>query len=146
MKVWFDMDGTIADLYAVDGWLNKLRNYDASPYRDAKPLVNLSTLARLLNLVQSKGHEIGVISWCSKCSTSDYDRAVAQAKREWLATHLPSVEWDAILIVPYGTNKYTVCKSGILFDDEERNLKEWLNGCAFAPEHIFECLKTLNKI
>jgi phenylalanyl-tRNA synthetase alpha chain len=24
MKIWFDMDGTIADLYAVDGWLEML--------------------------------------------------------------------------------------------------------------------------
>ena len=24
MKIWFDMDGTIADLYAVEGWLPML--------------------------------------------------------------------------------------------------------------------------
>ena len=26
MKIWFDMDGTIADLYAVEGWLQMLYN------------------------------------------------------------------------------------------------------------------------
>ena len=30
--ICFDMDGTIADLYAVPNWLDKLRAEDASPY------------------------------------------------------------------------------------------------------------------
>ena len=29
--IYFDMDGTIADLYAVDGWLDMLRAYDPTP-------------------------------------------------------------------------------------------------------------------
>ena len=49
MTIYFDMDGTIANLYAVENWLPKLRNEDASPYTDAEPLVRLATLARLLN-------------------------------------------------------------------------------------------------
>ena len=42
----FDMDGTIADLYADPNWLPKLRAYDPTPYINAKPLVNMSRLAR----------------------------------------------------------------------------------------------------
>ena len=30
--IWFDMDGTIANLYGVDNWLDKLHASDASPY------------------------------------------------------------------------------------------------------------------
>ena len=30
MRIWFDMDGTIADLYGVEDWLPKLRAYDPS--------------------------------------------------------------------------------------------------------------------
>ena len=48
----FDMDGTIADLYGVDGWLNDLINGDTRPYDIAKPLVNMSALARRLNALQ----------------------------------------------------------------------------------------------
>ena len=36
--VYFDMDGTIANLYNVEGWESKLRAEDASPYADASPL------------------------------------------------------------------------------------------------------------
>ena len=31
--IYFDMDGTIADLYAVDGWLADLRSENVRPYR-----------------------------------------------------------------------------------------------------------------
>ena len=62
MRIWFDMDGTIADLYGVTDWLPMLRAYDPTPYAIAKPLVNLSRLARTLNRLQALGHEIGIIS------------------------------------------------------------------------------------
>lgn len=145
MKIWFDMDGTIADLYAVEGWLPMLRAYDPKPYKMAKPMHHMATLARMLNKAQAQGHELCIISWCSKESTADYDALVAQAKREWLAKHLPSVHWDVVEIVPYGQNKWETCKSGILFDDEERNRMAWEAGKAFTPETIFTTLATLTR-
>lgn len=145
MKIWFDMDGTIADLYAVEGWLPMLRAYDPKPYLMAKPMHHMATLARMLNKAQAQGHELCIISWCSKESTADYDALVAQAKRAWLAKHLPSVHWDIVKIVPYGQNKWETCKSGILFDDEERNRMAWEAGKAFTPETIFTTLATLTR-
>lgn len=145
MKIWFDMDGTIADLYAVEGWLPMLRAYDPKPYEMAKPMHHMATLARMLNKAQAQGHELCIISWCSKESTADYDALVAQAKRAWLAKHLPSVRWDIVKIVPYGQNKWETCKSGILFDDEERNRMAWEAGKAFTPETIFTTLATLTR-
>ena len=68
-KIWFDMDGTIADLYGVENWLPMLIDSDPTPYEIARPLVNLSRLARYLNRLQKMGFEIGVISWLSKPST-----------------------------------------------------------------------------
>ena len=145
MKIWFDMDGTIADLYAVENWLPMLRAYDPKPYLMAKPMHHMATLARMLNRAQAQGHELCIISWCSKESTADYDALVAQAKRAWLAKHLPSVRWDVVKIVPYGQNKWETCKSGILFDDEERNRMAWEAGKAFTPETIFITLATLTR-
>jgi len=92
MTIYFDMDGTIADLYADPNWLDKLRAYDPAPYRDAAPLVRLSQLARKLNKLQRAGYTIGIISWLSKTSTPEYDSAVTAAKLEWLHKHLPSVK------------------------------------------------------
>ena len=144
-KIWFDMDGTIADLYGVENWLPMLIDSDPTPYEVARPLVNLSRLARYLNRLQKMGFEIGVISWLSKSSTPEYDALVSGAKMFWLGRHLPSVKWDEIKIVPYGTNKWEICGGGFLFDDEERNRTAWKNGAAFEPEYIFEVLAEMVK-
>ena len=139
MRINFDMDGTIANLYGVEGWLDDLNRKSARPYREAKPLVNLSSLARVLNRLQKNGYEIAVISWLAKNSNAEYDEKVTKAKMEWLENHLPSVKWDKISIVAYGTPKST-CGKGILFDDEEPNRKEW-NGIAYDVNDIIGTLK-----
>lgn len=143
-EIYFDMDGTIADLYGVENWLSDLRSENARPYREAKPLVNLSSLARLLNKLQKNGYKIGIISWLSKTSSKNYDRLVTEAKLEWLAKHLPSVEWDEINIVAYGTYKEKVANysSGILFDDEVANREYW-KGVAYDVDNILEILRAL---
>lgn len=135
------MDGTIADLYGVDNWLSDLISYNPRPYEVAKPLINMNVLARILNKLQRKGYTINVISWLSKNSTADYDKAVTKAKKKWLATHLKSVNFDNIYIVPYGTPKHTIA-SGILFDDEEPNRTKWGKG-AYGVDDIIGILKGL---
>ena len=141
MKIWFDMDGTIADLYGVEDWLPMLRAYDPTPYRIAKPLVRMQSLARVLNRLQREGYDFGIVSWLSKTSTAEYDEAVTEAKLEWLAKHLASVKFDSIDIIAYGTPKQDG-RDGILFDDEEKNRSEW-DGMAFDVDDIIEVLKGL---
>ena len=142
--IYFDLDGTIADLYGVDGWLDMLNAYDPTPYEMAKPLVRLSTLARLLNKLQRKGYVIGIVSWLSKEPTPTYDEMVTNAKLEWLENHMPSVEWNEIRIVPYGIPKQKVVDNpfGILFDDEKQNRENW-SGTAYDVDNILEILKSL---
>ena len=140
----FDLDGTLADLYGVENWLPMLENHIETPYAIAPPLVRLCTLARMLNRLQREGYKIAVLSWLAKGSNADYDERVTNAKLEWLAKHLPSVEWDRISIVEYGTPKENFCETpfDILFDDEEKNRENW-NGIAFDVNDIFGVLKTL---
>lgn len=137
----FDMDGTIADLYANPNWLPMLRAFDPTPYATAKPLLRLNTLARKLNELQKQGYEIAVISWLSKESNPAYDELVTATKKAWLAKHLPSVKWDRITIVPYGTPKENFCGNplDVLFDDEERNRNNW-TGRAYDVKNILEIL------
>lgn len=144
MTIWFDMDGTIADLYSVENWLPMLRAYDPAPYALAKPLVRLSTLAYMLNKLKAKGYRVGVISWGSKVSTPAYDAAVTAAKVAWLKRHLPSVDFDEIHVVPYGVPKQNFKRTDadILFDDEERNRTNWGEN-AHTEAEIFEILKSL---
>ena len=140
--IFFDMDGTIADLYGVENWLDYLIASDALPYEIAKPLIKLNALARILNRLQKQGYKIGVISWLAKNSNETYDEQVTKAKKEWLKKHLTSVTFDEIHIVKYGTPKQTFAKTknDILFDDEEKNRNDW-TGKAFDVDSIIEILK-----
>lgn len=140
----FDMDGTIANLYGVENWLAYLEAQNPFPYENAAPLLPLSPLARKLNALQRQGYELGVISWLSKTSNSVYDFKVTVAKLQWLKKHLPSVHWDKVHIVPYGTPKENFCNSplDILFDDEERNRNNW-TGRAFDVHNIMETLREI---
>lgn len=126
--IWLDMDGTFVDLYGVEGWLQELRAESVAPYLNARPLVNLSLLARRLNTLQKAGYCIGVISWASKGATESYAKLITEAKCAWLSRHLPSVQWDKVIVTDYGTPKSKVVPEiGILFDDEENNLADWNN-------------------
>ena len=142
--IWWDMDGTIANLYAVENWLPKLRAEDPTPYTEAEVLWNMSQLARLMNQVQKLGYKLGIISWTSKGGSASYNKAVAEAKASWLKLHLASVTFDHVTIVSYGTPKSLVMETedDILFDDEEQNRDNWL-GEAYEPEMMVKVLKAL---
>lgn len=139
--IYFDMDGTIANLYGVDGWLDCIINEYTKPYREAKALVNMRQLGRELNRLKQNGYTIGIISWLAKGATEDYNRRVAKAKREWLAKHIGAVQFDEVHIVEYGTPKQTL-GNGILFDDEEPNRANWI-GKAYDVNDIIETLKAI---
>ena len=126
----FDMDGTIADLYGVDGWLEDLKSENPRPYIEAKPLYNMLILNEILKLFQNMGWKIIVTSWLAKNSTKEYDEKVREAKKRWLAENgFPA---DEIHIVKYGTTKADCTRKmggyQILVDDNETVRKGWKLG------------------
>ena len=140
--IYFDMDGTIANLYAVENWLPMLRAEDTTPYTLAEPMMRMNVLARVLNDLKRKGFKVGIVSWTAKNGTIEYNERVRKAKIKWLKNHLKSVQFDEIHIVEYGTPKNEIVndKNGILFDDEEPNRVGW-TGTAFDVDNIIEVLK-----
>lgn len=140
-RICFDMDGTIANLYEVENWLNYIINEQTKPYREAKPMVNMRTLGKELNRLQNNGYEIEIISWTAKNGKKEYNEKVAEAKKKWLKKHLGSVHFDNIHIIEYGTPKQ-MFGEGILFDDEEPNRNAW-NGIAYNEQNIIEILKAI---
>ena len=141
----FDMDGTLANLYGVENWLEMLEAEDTTPYAEAIPMLRLSALAKRLNNLQKHGYQLAVISWLSKSGSDTYNEAVTAVKLNWLAQHLPSVNWDRITIVPYGTPKQNFCETpfDILFDDEAKNRDNW-TGRAYDVDNILGELASLN--
>lgn len=142
----FDLDGTLVDLYSVSEWLEKLRSYDATPYSAAKPIYNAEELIPLIAELKDRGFRIIVTSWLSKESTKEYDAAVRDAKKKWLAAY--GFHYDEIHLVKYGTPK-TKCSRGkakyqILVDDNAEVRSKWTLGATIdANENIIPLLKAL---
>ena len=64
-------------------------------------------------------------------------------KLEWFKKHLPSVCFDEIHIIEYGTPKSSCSNSleDILFDDEDKNRKEW-HGKAYDEKNLIKTLRS----
>ena len=143
----FDMDGTIANLYEVEGWLNDLRSFNPRPYIVAQPMYDMEVLATVLNLFRAKGWKIAITSWLSKDSTKEYDEMVRKAKREWLEKY--DFPFDEIHLVKYGTTKANCTRKNggfqILVDDNEKVRNGWTLGETINPttENIIEIFKLL---
>lgn len=125
---FFDMDGTIADLYSVEGWLECLRSSNPAPYSQAAPMGDMVALRKRIDAIRAQGDIVGIISWCSKCGSRSYNRATRAAKVAWLDAQ--GLTLDEINVVRYGRDKYTCRKSTnldkyILFDDEHSNIDSW---------------------
>ena len=123
----FDLDGTLADLFKVENWLEDLRSFNPRPYIIAEPMYDMDLLNAILNELKSSGWKIVVTSWLSKESTRAYDKDVRKAKREWLEKYNFPV--DEIHLVKYGTTKANCTRKlggyQILVDDNEQVRNGW---------------------
>lgn len=148
--ICFDMDGTIADLYGVEGWLPALENGIVFPYEIAKPMWDMVVLAEVLNEIRKREIEIRIISWLAKNSTEEYKAEVRQAKKTWL--NEMNFPYDKIHLVQYGTTKADCVRkyladdeTAILIDDNSKVCNGWHLGETINPTQgdLIEALKNL---
>lgn len=143
--IWFDMDGTIANLYAVNGWLDDLIAENTRPYRDAEMLYNADDLNNIIRALKRKGYNVGVVSWSSKKATPEYTNRITLEKMAWLKRN--NLNFDKVIVTSYGVRKADTCRSfgsGVLVDDEEQNRNAWDIGATIdATKNILDELKKL---
>ena len=142
----FDMDGTIANLYGVENWLDDLQNEKTRPYEEAKPLYNMEELKEILNTLRSLGWLVCVTTWLAKEATKEYNKAVTEAKKAWLAKY--DFPYDEIHCVKYGTTKANCTRHKadfqILFDDNKKVRDGWTLGTTVNANYdITKFLKAL---
>jgi hypothetical protein len=141
----FDMDGTIADLYGVENWLDMLRNENPQVYADARPMWNMAQLNEVLTGLRKVGWKIIVVTWLSKDSSESYKAATRKAKLDWLNRY--NFPFDSFHGVRYGATKADSIRKkvdyGILVDDNEKVRKGWSLGNTIDPTttDIIEALK-----
>lgn len=139
----FDMDGTIADLYGVDNWLEDLRAENPRPYEKANPIYPADILNTLLEIFKANGWRIVVTTWLAKGSTKEYDNLVREAKLAWLDKY--DFPYDEIHLVKFGTTKANCTRHlggfQVLVDDNEAIRNGWhLGDTINANENVIEKL------
>ena len=74
--IYFDMDGTIADLYNEENWLTRLLNEEKGLFRNLKPMHDKDRLTKVINDLIKLGFEIEVITWTPKNVSQEYIKIV----------------------------------------------------------------------
>lgn len=142
--IYFDMDGTIADLYGYNDWLQLLQEENTEPYEKCECLVDFIELREVLNDFIAQGITIGIISWSAKNGSREYNRRTRKAKKDWCDYYFPNV-FTEFHVVKYGTPKHHVrkIKDSIIIDDNEEVRDKWIGETIDATQNIIDLLKEL---
>ena len=141
--IYFDMDGTIADLYGYDGWLEKLQAEDTTPYEDCQVIPNIEKLRTVFQELSKVGYSLGIISWGAMDGSREYCKRTREAKKAWCDKYFPGV-FSEFHVVKYGTPKHRVrkIKDSILVDDNATVRRAWKGQTIDASD----CVKMMESL
>lgn len=127
-KVYLDMDGTIANLYGIDNWLERLRKEDTTIFLECNPLISEKDL---LKVFPPKSHEIIILSMTPlNCSKSYHENVITQ-KNKWLDIHFPSI--TKRIYKKYGNNKNLKNSVKAILVDDNETIRNNYKGMALNP-------------
>lgn len=90
-KIYFDMDGTVADLYSEENWLDNLQNERKGSFINLQPLVDMIELSRVCYQLMEHGYRFGVITWLPMGASREFERVCEREKKHWVYTLMPWV-------------------------------------------------------
>lgn len=126
-KIYFDMDGTVADLYGEKNWLNNLRNEREGSFINLRPLIDMNELAMVCHQLMNLGYSFGVITWLPMGASYEFERVCEEEKRAWVEEFMPWV--SEFYAQSYGVPKqYAPSKRAaemILVDDNAEVRAMW---------------------
>ena len=143
------MDGTIADLYSENDWLEKLLSETKGLFRNLKIMHDKNRLLDIIAELQKNGDTVGIITWTPKNVSREYIEIVKSEKIAWVKEFLPMI--NEIHVLDYGTPKqkanFIKSKEIILVDDNEEVLEMWetpkQRKTIKADENLIEKLQAL---
>ena len=131
IKIFFDMDGTIADLYGHEGWLEKIVNEEEGLFRNLRTIYDPLQLMEIKVLDTDLPLQMEIITWTPMNASPEYCQKVENEKREWALEKFGDV-FSQVNVLPYGVPKqYAETKKSqlmILVDDNPEVLAMWETG------------------
>lgn len=103
-SIWFDLDGTLYELYKMPNWLERLEAKDWNVFVDGEPRKHHERIREAIRALQAKGWKVGCITWGSKGISEKELQEIAEKKKEFLAKYFPEL-LENFYCLPYGTSK-----------------------------------------
>jgi hypothetical protein len=148
-KIYFDMDGTVYDLYGMENWLEMLRNEEKGAFTLGNALVNMDELKEVCLRLIAKGYQIGIITWLPMGASLEYCEICTKEKREWAEKNMPYI--SEFYALEYGVPKqYAPARRAAemwLVDDNKEVREMWVTEkqrkAIDATENIINALVAL---
>lgn len=148
-KIYFDMDGTVYDLYGMENWLEMLRNEEKGVFTLGNALVNMDELKEVCLRLIAKGYQIGIITWLPMGASLEYCEICTKEKREWAEKNMPYI--SEFYALEYGVPKqYAPARRAAemwLVDDNKEVREMWITEkqrkAIDATENIINALVAL---
>lgn len=132
-KIFFDLDGTLFDLYGKSEWLERLQNEDPTVFegdgmtKGFLSSIDLVNLFEVANMLAEKGVQFEVITWLPMGASPEYEFACDLIKRKWVKENLPFI--TKVTCLSYGIPKQNGIEKRaaqmFLVDDNEEICKMW---------------------
>lgn len=124
-RIYFDFDGTVADLYGMSDWKEKLDNEERGLFISCPPLVDMELLNALCEALKPYHYEFIGLTWLPKNASRSYEHDCEQEKIEWASKHFTAL--DKVKCLSYGVAKAHGAKKGkaYLIDDNAEVLAQW---------------------
>ena len=126
-KIYFDLDGTVYNLYGVENWLEKLRSEQENVFTEGNFMCDYSEFMERIHFLLDYGYSFGIITWLPMQASPEYEEICRQEKIKWIKKYLPFV--TEINICSYGIPKQNCiqkrAKEMWLIDDNAEVCKMW---------------------
>ena len=132
ITVYLDMDGTIADLYGIANWLDRLHNEDETIFTECAPLI---TEKELLKRFPAEKYEIKILSMTPLGATDEYCENVANQKSAWLDRYFPTL--TKRIYKKYGHNKNLKGSASAILVDDSAPIRATFRGTALNPADLW---------
>lgn len=127
VKIYFDLDGTVYNLYGVNEWEPKLRAENPNVFREGSFIGDYQEFMNICNKLLEKGVQFGVITWLPMQASPEYEVECELVKREWVQRYMPFV--SEFIAQSYGVPKQNAiikrAKTMYLLDDNTEICEMW---------------------